>query len=85
MIKDAEDQVVYQIVDCLRAMVETRTCRNNVRACTSQPQHVLEMNSVIGSLTRHNHKPASFLERDICCAMNEICSGPGSNRSERSH
>ena len=61
MIKDAKNQVVDESFDGLRPMIKARARGNNVCTGMGQPQHILQVNSVIRRFARHDHEPAILL------------------------
>ena len=79
MVKYAKDQVVHQGFNCLRSMIKPGAGGNYVGTSSSQAQHILQVNGVVGSLAGNNYQPASFFERYIRGPMNQICAGAGSN------
>src|SRR4030095_11434118 len=54
-----------KLIDRLRTMIKTGTCRKNASSRVRELEHVLEMDRVVGRFTRDKHELAAFLQANI--------------------
>src|SRR5205085_2760529 len=85
LIEDAEDEMIDEFKDCLRAMIETGAGGQDARARVREAQHVLQVERVVRRLARHEDGLASLFQGHVGPAMNGIRACAPRNRSERSH
>jgi hypothetical protein len=76
VIEDTEDEVIYERLNRLWPMIETRAGRNYVGAGSGQSQHILEMNCVVRRFAGDDNQLPAFFQSHVCSAVNQIRPGP---------
>src|SRR5262245_23562730 len=85
LVKHAADDVVDQIVDRLRMIVERRHRRQHGHAHARELEHILEMHFRERRLAHHQHELAALFEHHVSGAMHEVVADPLCDAAKRTH
>src|ERR687889_836864 len=85
VVEHAEDEVVDQLLDGLRPVVEARARGHYARARPREPEHVLKVYRVEGRLARDDDEPAPLLQCHVRGAVYEVRARARGYRAERPH
>ena len=72
VIQDTEDKVIYERLNRLWPVIETRAGRDYVGAGSGQSQHILEMNCVVRRFTGDENELPAFFQSHVGGAVNQI-------------
>src|SRR3954466_8122063 len=85
VVEHAEDEVVNELLDGLRPVVEAGAGGHYARARAREPEHVLKVYRVQGRLARDDDEPAPLLQSHVGRAVYEVRARARCYRAERPH
>jgi hypothetical protein len=85
LVEHAHHNVIDDLFDRLRMIVESRHGRKDHHAHARQLQHVLEVNLAEWSLAHHQHQLAPFLQDYVGGAMDQMLALPRRDRCQAAH
>ena len=72
LVEHLANRLIDDVLYVLGAMIERWGWREYGAAHFSNADHVLEMAQMKRGLSGYHNQPTSFLERDICCAGQQV-------------